>query len=100
MLGRKNNLHFFSSLTLFALWLCITVTSVEYIQGANSNPDEFLDFSVSHKVWILKPFQLLDLIAVHNFNLATIQLVRCESLDLPYPERVMSKEVSTTVLRC
>ncbi len=100
MFRRRKDFFFFALLTLFTLPLFAVLTSAESIQCADSNADEFLDFSVIHKIRAVKPFQVSKLMVVHNLKLATIQLVSCVSLDDHYPKLVISKEVPTTIIRC
>ncbi len=100
MFRRGNNSFFCARVVLSAFSLFLIFTSTQSIQCTSSYPDEFLDFCMIHKTRIGNPSQSLDVIVVHDFSLATIQIVRCESLDLPYPERVMFNETLTTILRC
>ncbi len=100
MFRRKNTLHLLAALILFAMTLFTILTSWEYIRCTNSQPDEFLDTPVIHKIRDVKPSQTLILMAVNIFTLVTIQPVKCGSFGVPYPDLGMSKEASTTVLRC
>ncbi len=97
---RGTNFRLFARSTFFCLSLFIVLTSAEYIQCAETAPEEFLDFPVIHKSRVQKPLQVLDFTVVHNFNLALMQLVRYRFPYLKYPKLAVSKHVLTVVLRC
>ncbi len=100
MFKGKNNFYLFSSSILLALTSFIILTSAEYIQCTDSHPDEFLDSLVIYKIRTSKPFQVPDPTATGNSTLITIPLIGHQSWETSYPDLGISKEVSTTVLRC
>ncbi len=95
----KSNFFLCARVILLAFSLFLIFTSAQSIQCTSSYPDEYLDFCVIHKSRIINPFQSVDAIVVHYFNLPKIQRLGDGALDIPDPESVMSEEVFT-ILRC